>query len=152
MERYFYRRGERIPVTEVDGVVAVRVADDARGSVDVATFGEPVAGARAMRPALELNDQEAQALAAAGWVFVRPAREISAARASGALPSQVNDVNTVYQQPDGHVLIGTRTLTVQFNPELAESEARAPGAAGFESGARAPVRSKPVRSAAGARR
>lgn len=125
MERYFYRRGERIPVTEVDGVVAVRVADNLRGSVDVATFGEPATGARATQPALQLDDQEARALAAAGWVLVRPASTIAAARAGGALPTQVNEINAVYQQRDGHVLIGTRTLTVQFNPELAENEARA---------------------------
>ena len=125
MERYFYRRGERIPVTEIDGVVAVRVADDRRGVVNPAALGEVAAGAAASRPALQLDVQEARALEADGWLFVRPESTIAAARVSRNLPDQLDDISAVYQQADGHVLLGTPTLTVQFDPELTEADARA---------------------------
>ena len=125
MERYFYRRGERIPVTEIDDVVAVRVADNLRGSVNPASLGEIAVGAAAPRPALQLDDQEAQALEADGWLFVRPASPIAAARVSRDLPDQLDGISAVYQQADGHVLLGTPTLTVQFEPGLTEGDARA---------------------------
>ena len=59
-----------------------------------------------------------------GWLFVRPESTIAAARVSRNLPDQLDDISAVYQQADGHVLLGTPTLTVQFDPELTEADAR----------------------------
>ena len=125
MERYFYRRGERVPVTEIDGVVAVQIDEAARTSLDDSMLGEPAAGERAAEPAFEIAEEEAKALADSGWIFVRPRRAIETAMATREMPAEVTDINPVYQLPDGHVLIGTDTLTVQLAPTLSDEEARA---------------------------
>jgi hypothetical protein len=41
------------------------------------------------------------------------------------MPADVSEINSVFQLEDGHVLIGTQTLTVQFNEDLSPEEARA---------------------------
>jgi hypothetical protein len=125
MERYFYRRGERISVTEVEGVLAVQVDASARATIDLNLFGESVTGERAAQPAIEIDEEEAKALSDSGWIFVRPVSAIESARATRDMPDQVSNINSVYQLEDGHVLIGTQTLTVQFKPELSDEEARA---------------------------
>ena len=125
MERYFYRRGERVPVTEVEGVLAVQVEASARAMVDYSLFGEEATGERAAQPAMEIDEEEAKALSDSGWIFVRPVSTIESARATREMPDQVSYINSVYQLEDGHVLIGTQTLTVQFRPELSDEEARA---------------------------
>lgn len=128
MERYFYRRGQRVPVNEVDGVLAVQVEEGAKradGS-EAGDLGRPAAGARADEQALVVPDEEAEALARAGWVFVRPSEKIdAAARSDAPLPEAVTEVSPVYQQDDGHVLIATQHLTVQFSPDISDEEARA---------------------------
>lgn len=122
MERYFYRRGERVAITEVDGVLAVQVDPTTTATVDRARLGAPATLAGAAGPALQLDDQESQALAAAGWIFVRPQADTAAAMATRMLPDELRDVNRVFQDTSGHVLIGTQRLIVQFAPTLARTE------------------------------
>ncbi|MFC5379256.1 S8 family serine peptidase [Aquipuribacter nitratireducens] len=133
MERYFYRRGERVPVTEVDGVVAVQVADEQRQALldgDPAgdervrgLFGAPATGPRVTDAELDVDAEEARGLRESGWLLVRPVAGLTAR--GGDLPEAAEDVGTVFTQADGHVLIGTRSIVVQFDPELSEEEARA---------------------------
>jgi hypothetical protein len=125
MERFFYRRGERVSVTEVEGVLAVQVDESVRPVADHSLFGELAAGERAAQPAMEIHEEEAKALSDSGWIFVRPASAAESAQATRDMPDHVADINSVYQLEDGHVLIGTQTLTVQLNPELSDEEARA---------------------------
>jgi hypothetical protein len=118
MENYFYRRGERISVTAVEGVVAVQMSDRAQSIRDESRFGELAAGESAAQPAMVIEEEEAKGLSDSGWIFVRPDNAIEAARATRVMPDAVSDVNLVYQLDDGHVLIGSQMLTVQFDPEL----------------------------------
>jgi Subtilase family len=124
MDRYFYRRGERVPVAEVDGVLAVQVEESTSADAGDTDFGELAAGERAPKPALAMDEEEADALSRSGWIFVRPAPTTESARATREMPAGVQDVNAVYQQEDGHVLIGTQTITVQLSPKLSPEQAR----------------------------
>ncbi len=124
MERYFYRRGARVPVTQVEEVLAVQIDESIRPLVDGDIFGEPATGERVAQPLLEIEEEEAKALSDSGWIFVRSGGATESARATRDMPDQVADINSVYQLEDGHVLIGTQTLIVQLNPELSEEEAR----------------------------
>lgn len=123
MERHFYRRGERVTVNEVDGVVAVKADEIARSGTGLERLGEMAAGAGVEAPDLEVADEEASALARAGWVLVRPSEAIASAHESRDMPEHVNDVGTVFQE-DGHILIGSRSLTVQMNPDMSVEDAR----------------------------
>jgi subtilisin family serine protease len=125
MERYFYRRNERVPVTQIEGVLAVQVDVEAQAEESTLDLGEVVTFERADTPAIEIADEEATGLAQAGWVFVRPGAVTADARESREMPPNVNEINDVFQQEDGHLLIGTRTLTVQFSAELSDDEVRA---------------------------
>lgn len=136
MERYFYRRGERVPVTQVDGVVAVQVDEDQREALlqdtDASTerlFGEPATGPRVTEAAFDVDEDEARGLRESGWVFVRPGSSTDGTSddvaAESALSEPAREVGTVYTQTDGHLLIGTRSVVVQFDAELSEDEARA---------------------------
>jgi len=122
MERYFYRRKERIPLTEIEGVLAVQVDESMRSAAELRSFGELVAGEDATAPAMEIEEEEARAFSNSGWVFIRPRNTIELARTSRDMPRNVRDINAVYQLEDGHVLIGTQTLTVQFQADLSQDE------------------------------
>jgi hypothetical protein len=124
MERYFYRRGDRVPVTEVEGVVAVQVDESLRAAADFGDIGELATEERAEQPTIEINEEEATGLSASGWIFVRPLAAIESARGTRDMPDRVREINPVYQQEDGHVLIGTQTLTVQFSEQLSPEETR----------------------------
>jgi len=120
VERFFYRRGDRVTITEMENVVAVqRSSGDER---DIGALSEPVAGPGVTDPVLEIDAEEARGFAGAGWAFVRPEPEMAGVRELREIP---DDVGGVYQQVDGHVLVGTRALTVQLDPTLDPDQARA---------------------------
>lgn len=126
MERHFYRRGRRITVTEMEGILAVQSDERARGAGAVPeNVGELATDAAGTDGGtLGIPDEEASGLARAGWLFVRPSEPVARALESRDMPDQVNDVASVFQQEDGHVLIGSRTLTVQVAPEMSDQAAR----------------------------
>ena len=94
------------------------MSDRAQSIRDESRFGELAAGESAAQPAMVIEEEEAKGLSDSGWIFVRPDNAIEAARATRVMPDAVSDVNLVYQLDDGHVLIGSQMLTVQFDPEL----------------------------------
>ena len=125
MERYFYRRGQQVPVTEVEGVVAVQVTADERAVVGAEAFGQALAASPEAGFATNAPAEELAALAAAGWVFVQPSPAFAAtAQSTEDRPAAVQAVGQVYQQPDGHVLISSRNLIVQLAPTLSDKAAR----------------------------
>lgn len=125
MERYFYRHGERVGVTELEGVLAVRLAD-VPPSQWPRLLGDPAtAGGADGQPSLDIPEEEAAALSSVGWILVRPAGTITEAVQTRELPATVRDVEPVYQLADGHLLIGTRRLIVQFSSDISEELARA---------------------------
>ncbi len=110
MNRFFYRRGKKVPVTRLENIVAVQADSASRSS---AAFDE----ARPERA----NAEELEAFAAAGWRFVRSSPEAGARSAA----SESEPVGQVFQEPNGHLLIGGGTLIVQFRPDLQPRTARA---------------------------
>jgi subtilisin family serine protease len=141
MDRYFYRRGRRVPVDEIEGVVAVQVEPTAlegpavRGGPgdevtalaaigEVVDIDELVPRSRSLDAQPEVPEEERAALREAGWRFVRPTRSRAALEGAQALPDQIAQVSPVYQQPDGHLLLGTGQLTVQFEPGLPDDAVR----------------------------
>ena len=125
MERYFYRRGRKVQVSEVEGVLAVQVDTAARGAVGAEAFGQPIEVARGAGFTSDASTEELEALSSAGWVFIQPTRAFAeSARSAQDLPEAVQEVGQVYQQPDGHILIGARSLIVQLSPELSDAAAR----------------------------
>jgi len=125
MERHFYRRGRKVVVSEIEGVVAVQVDPDARAAVRAEAFGQPIEATRGAGFASDAPGEELEALRSAGWVFVQPSRAFAeSTRSARARPETVQDVGQVYQQDDGHILIGSRSLIVQFSPELSDRAVR----------------------------
>jgi subtilisin family serine protease len=125
MERYFYRRGERVTVTEIEGVLAVQVDEASRGDVSAEAFGLPIESVSGMTFSGDAPREEIEALTAAGWLFIQPPNELAAPALSAQdFPEEVQGVGQVYQQPDGHILIGGRTLIVQLSPELSAAAVR----------------------------
>ncbi|MGZ8361873.1 MAG: S8 family serine peptidase, partial [Allosphingosinicella sp.] len=122
MDRYFYRLGERVPVQQVDEMLAVQVSETARGAAADGVFGEAVLPGLATLP-IQAPAEELESLAEAGWMFVRPSTEFEAAVRSADGAADVEEVGQVFQQADGHILIGTRKLIVQFDPEMSEEKA-----------------------------
>ncbi len=133
MERYFYRRGERVRVEEVEGVVAVQLVPasrdelraEARDRPGALGLGDPVAVSRGSGFVRAAPAEEVNALASAGWLFVRPTQTLlEFTRSARALPPAAQEVGQVYQQEDGHLLIAGRNLVVQFRPELSPAAVR----------------------------
>ncbi len=125
MERYFYRRGQKVPVSEIEGVLAVQLDAASRANVRAEAFGQPIEVARGVAFTAEAPTEELEALTSAGWVFVQPSREFAASALSARdRPAEVQEVGQVYQQPDGHILIGGRNLVVQLSPALSDAAAR----------------------------
>lgn len=111
MARYFYRRGNRIQVQELENVLAIR-------SDDVASRGDSAPLTEAAQVSAKAD--EIEAFETAGWQFVRNTDALRTLE--GFDPSAMG--NKVYQQEDGHILIANRTLVVQFDAEMAEETAR----------------------------
>lgn len=125
MERYFYRRGKKVPVSEIEGILAVQVDADSRAVVGPEAFGQPSEVTRGQGFSADAPREELEALTSAGWVFVQPSPEFAATVSSSReRPAEVQEVGQVYQQPDGHLLIGGRNLIVQLSPTLSEAAAR----------------------------
>lgn len=122
MEKYFYRRGQKVPVSEIEGVLAVQVDADTRASVSMESFGEEVESTRGAAFAADAPREEVDAFASAGWVFVKPSTTLTASlRSARGLPAGVSQTAPVYQEANGHLLIGSRSLIVQLSPELSEA-------------------------------
>lgn len=124
MEKYFYRRGQKIPVTEVEGVMAVQVESNSRGLLGADAFGQTLEVNRSAGFSSEASSEELAALASAGWVFVQPSPAFTESVRSLQPPTEVQEAGQVYQQEDGHILIGSRNLIVQLSPELSDTAAR----------------------------
>ena len=125
MEKYFYRRGQKIPVTEVEGVLAVQLEGGSRGLLSPDAFGEPIEVARGGQFAADASSEELEALKSAGWFFVQPSSSFTeSVRSLESQPAEVQGSGQVYQQEDGHILIGSRNLIVQLAPELSDFAAR----------------------------
>lgn len=121
MEKFFYRRGEKVRLSEVEGVMAVLVDEASRGQMGAAADME-LSSATAFGAGT--SPDELRALADAGWVIVRPRPETAAAIAGDVAPAGVQDSGQVYQQQDGHILIGNRRLIVQLDPGYSEEAAQ----------------------------
>ncbi len=124
MAKYFYRRGVKVPVAEVKGVVGVRVESAERAGVTRSAMGATVDPAAAAAFAQPVPAEELAALAAAGWSLVQPSAELtSTTRASRAAAQPDVEAGQVYQQRDGHLLIDSRGLVVQLPQTLSEAAA-----------------------------
>ncbi len=126
MERYFYRRGQRVVVSEVEGVLAVQVDAAAHANVSAEAFGQPIDAARGVTFTTDAPSRGAcrHSRLPAGSLSSRQAHSPCPRHPHRYRPAEVQDVGQVYQQPDGHILIGSRNLIVQLSPELSDA---APG-------------------------
>ena len=125
MEKYYYQRGQKIPVYEVEGVMAVQVDSVTRDNAGAQAFGQLIEAERGTAFTADAPTEELEALKSANWVFVQPTRDFSASvRSRDDGPSGVQAVGQVYQKEDGHILIGSSNLIVQLSPELSDKAAR----------------------------
>lgn len=125
MAKYFYRRGQKVPVDEVHGVVGVQVDSAASAGVARDAIGGAVDGARAAVFAQPVPAEELAALSAAGWSLVQPSAHLTAtARAARSRGKPAIEAGQVYQQSDGHLLIDSRGMIVQFPEHVSEADAR----------------------------
>ena len=124
MATYFYRRGQKVPVAEIKGVVGVLVESAARAGVGRDAIGAAVDPAGAAAFAQPVPAEELAAFAAAGWSLVQPSADLTAtARAARSKSQPAIEAGQLYQQRDGHLLIDNRGLIVQLPAELSEAAA-----------------------------
>ena len=123
MERYFYRRGQRVPVTEVQGVLAVQMDPElTRAPVPKRRTSDGGRPAASLLPMLPARSPGACLCRLGIHSAAGRTRHTRACRTGNA--RRVQGVGQVYQQPDGHILIGSRRLIVQLAPELSDAAAR----------------------------
>ncbi len=125
MANYFYRRGQKVPVDPVQGVVGVQVDSAARAGVARNAIGGAVDPTRAAVFAQPVPAEELAALSAAGWSLVQPSDSLTArARAARSGRQTAIEAGQVYQQGDGHLLIDSRGIVAQLPAQLSEAAAR----------------------------
>src|SRR5690606_21317076 len=112
MQRYFYRRGEKVPVTEVQGVRAVQLNPASRSAGIVEKIGKSVNICIGNGFKADAPREEVAGLTSAGWVFVQPFNAADSRRAQLDPPAETQEAEPVFQQQDGHILIGNRRLVV----------------------------------------
>lgn len=122
MEKYFYRRGKKIPVIELDQILAIQIEKDL--SKDI-SFELPdtllsFSSSRKINDTVEISEEEAKAFNAAGWNLIKTSKEDSSksTRSFKSEFSSYQKVERIYQQEDNHLLISSRNLIVQLRPEL----------------------------------
>jgi subtilisin family serine protease len=124
MAKYFYRRGQKVPVAQINGVIGVRVESATRAGVGRDAIGAAVDPGRTAAFAQAVPAEELAALAAAGWSLVQPSQDLTAtARAARSKSQPAIEAGQLYQQRDGHLLIDNRGLIVQLPAELTEAAA-----------------------------
>jgi subtilisin family serine protease len=124
MANYFYRRGERVPLEELDGLLAVQA--ESRSQLDP-TLGETVSLAADRDSVADaIPAEEIAAFQQAGWQFLRPSAELAdAIRAGGDRAATLREAGRVFRSDAGHLLVDSRRMIVQFPPDMPEDDARA---------------------------
>ncbi|PKV50792.1 VCBS repeat protein [Aquimarina sp. MAR_2010_214] len=122
MEKYFYRRGKKIPITELDNLFAIQIEEGLSKDISVELPSNlfSLSSSRMKDDIREISEDEFNAFNAAGWSFVQTTQEDST-RAGIASKPQINSyqkVERVYQQEDNHLLVSSRNLIVQLKSEL----------------------------------
>ncbi len=125
MERYFFRRGKRVAVDEIEGVVALELETDGSKarSASPTDFGQ-LAASGAER-AFDLSADEAAAFEDANWVFVKPTPQVRTMESWSGTPPGIRKQGKVVRNSDGRICVLTDELVVQLKPEISHEEARA---------------------------
>ena len=126
MERYYYKRDQRIVVEELPDVRAVQLSVDQRG-VTAAEADLGVSATEDVRSTLgaDTPDDALSAFASANWRFVRPSDTMTRSLNAREAVSGTEEVGKVLRQIDGSVAIATNRLNVQLKPELSDMECEA---------------------------
>lgn len=150
MMREYFIRGQRKTVEEIDDVVAVQVAANARGQ---RMAGHAAFGAEAQAQDTGMDAETASAFADARWLFVRPSQATRNAKAAAAPLPNADVVGSLVKRPSGRYGVATKLLNVQLQENLSGASGHA-GAVG--SRARTPqspaLRTEPVRGGCDAAR
>lgn len=126
METYFYRRGKKIPVQELDQVLAVRAEsiqlEDP--TPDLAGTITSLATNSRSRSGSEVSEAEVSAFHAAGWTFIQRQSGGSSRSAEPMAPPLLSGqiVEKVYLQENGHLLVSSRQLIVQLQADLSTTK------------------------------
>jgi len=127
MSKYFYRRGEKVPVSEIVGVMAVQQETATLSGLDAQALGQRVDTSTSGVFTADVPEEELQALASAGWLLMQPSDNVRAARTadSGAdAAPAARGMGQLYQQADGHLLIDNRSIIVQLLPTMTAAAAQ----------------------------
>ncbi len=128
MRRFYFIRGRRVDVEQVEGVFAVHVPQHQRAAeaVEARTFGPPlVSGLRGRLTRLPPGEQALAAFERANWLFVEPSAELARGVATRSLPGGADTAGAVFRKDNGELLVGTNLLTVKLRPELSVAVAEA---------------------------
>lgn len=111
MKRYYYIRGHRREVEQIEGVLALQVAPDSRAGITSKLGTEQ----------LQVSGAELEVFENAGWTFVE---ESSASQRGSGVPEGVRTSGAVFRRPeDGTIIISTNALTIKLQPNLSEENA-----------------------------
>ena len=112
MKRYYYIRGHRREVEQLEGIMALQVAPDSRAGITSKLGTEQ----------LQVSGAELEIFENAGWAFVE--ESAASQRGVGTLPGNVRISGAVFRRPDdGTIIIGTNDLTIKLQPDLSEENA-----------------------------
>ena len=120
MMREYFIRGQRKTVEEIDDVVAVQVAANARGQ---RMAGHAAFGAEAQAQDTGMDAETASAFADARWLFVRPSQATRNAKAAAAPLPNADVVGSLVKRPSGRYGVVTKLLNVQLQENLSEQAA-----------------------------
>jgi subtilisin family serine protease len=129
MEKYFYRMGKKVPVTELDQVSAIRLEEGLAKNNKIELPGKIISlsAIRGIKSKSQITEAESSEFNKAGWSFVERYKDQESNRSSkDTSPDIISNVNRekVYLQKDGHVLVSSRKLIVQLQPEFSATRVK----------------------------
>src|SRR5262245_59313432 len=116
--RFYYRRGQKVEVEQLDDVVAMPVSEEAGA---VSDEPELPAALAADTPEAPMAKHDARAFHRAGWALVEVTQSDTPAGA-GEAAAEEESAPVFRDAQDGRLLIGTRRITVKFKQDLPPAE------------------------------
>ncbi len=124
IERSYAGVGQDLTVRYVEGVVAVRIAQDEQGRAarPGKDFGRVIGRSQADQ-ALQINQNGRAAFEGEGWVFVEPKPEVERSLRDRQLPDGSEDVLSVCLDEGGRPKLLMTRIVVQLHDDLSEESA-----------------------------
>ena len=119
MERFYFIRGRRDEVEQLDNLAAIKLDDqfETNDSERVTTSGKS-ASAKIRKEVADLSDDTLRAFAEDNWIFVEPNKVTRTAMSNSYTPENATESGAVIRRDDNSIAIVTQLLNVQIDLSL----------------------------------